>query len=57
MPIQQIGGLFVPVSNLERSIQFYTEILGLVCRGIEDWETATEGLRFSATLIPIMQHC
>ena len=43
MPIQQIGGLFVPVSNLERSITFYTEILGLVCRGIEDWGDGNRG--------------
>jgi lactoylglutathione lyase len=43
MPIQQIGGLFIPVSNLERSIVFYTDILGLVCRGIEDWGDGSRG--------------
>jgi catechol 2,3-dioxygenase-like lactoylglutathione lyase family enzyme len=43
MPIQQIGGLFVSVSNLERSILFYTEMLGLVCRGIEDWGDGNRG--------------
>ncbi|NOU98079.1 VOC family protein [Paenibacillus sp. LMG 31456] len=43
MPIQQIGGLFISVSNLERSISFYTETLGLVCRGIEDWGDGKRG--------------
>jgi lactoylglutathione lyase len=43
MPIQQIGGIFIPVSNLERSILFYTETLGLVCRGIEDWGDGNRG--------------
>lgn len=43
MPIQQVGGIFVPVSNLERSIEFYTEMLGLVCRGIEDWGDGRRG--------------
>lgn len=43
MSIQQIGGVFIPVSNLERSILFYTENLGLVCRGIEDWGDGNRG--------------
>jgi lactoylglutathione lyase len=43
MRIQQIGGVFIPVSNLERSISFYTEGLGLVCRGIEDWGEGKRG--------------
>ncbi|UVI29390.1 VOC family protein [Paenibacillus spongiae] len=43
MPIQHIGSLFIPVSELERSITFYTEVLGLVCRGIEDWGDGNRG--------------
>ncbi|MBP1993048.1 VOC family protein [Paenibacillus eucommiae] len=43
MPIQQLGSVFLPVSNLEQSIVFYTEILGLVCRGIEDWGDGSRG--------------
>lgn len=43
MPIQQIGSLFVPVSDLERSIEFYTQTLGLICRGIEDWGDGNRG--------------
>ncbi|MDF2651063.1 MAG: hypothetical protein K0Q73_6868 [Paenibacillus sp.] len=43
MPVQQIGGVFIPVSNLEKSITFYTETLGLVCRGIEDWGIDSRG--------------
>ncbi|WP_314591127.1 VOC family protein [Paenibacillus terrigena] len=37
MMTKQIGSIFIPVKELERSISFYTEMLGLVCRGIEDW--------------------
>jgi len=43
MPVQQIGSLFVPVSRLEQSIEFYTGMLGLVCRGIEDWGEGSRG--------------
>jgi lactoylglutathione lyase len=43
MPVQQIGGIFVPVSNLERSIEFYTQMLGFVSRGIEDWGDGRRG--------------
>jgi lactoylglutathione lyase len=43
MAIQEIGGLFVHVSNLERSIKFYSEIFGLVCRDIEDWGDGRRG--------------
>ncbi|MCQ6563547.1 VOC family protein [Paenibacillus mendelii] len=43
MAIQHIGSLFIPVSELERSITFYTEVLGLVCRGIEDWGDGSRG--------------
>lgn len=43
MPIQQIGSLFIQVSNLEQSISFYSDILGLVCRGIEDWGDGKRG--------------
>jgi catechol 2,3-dioxygenase-like lactoylglutathione lyase family enzyme len=43
MPIQQIGGVFVPVTQLERSILFYTKTLGLICRGIEDWGDGKRG--------------
>ncbi|WP_284638298.1 VOC family protein [Paenibacillus silviterrae] len=47
MHIQQIGSVFISVSNLERSVLFYTETLGLTCRGIEDWGDGKRG----ATLI------
>jgi lactoylglutathione lyase len=43
MAMKQIGALFIPVSNLERSISFYSEKLGLVCRGIEDWGGGSRG--------------
>lgn len=43
MLTKQIGSLFIPVSQLERSITFYTEMLGLVCRGIEDWGGGSRG--------------
>ncbi|MBM7567110.1 VOC family protein [Paenibacillus sacheonensis] len=43
MKTKQIGSLFIPVNNLERSIAFYTEALGLVCRGIEDWGGDSRG--------------
>ncbi|XEC94325.1 VOC family protein [Paenibacillus tarimensis] len=43
MPVQQIGGVFIPCGNIERSITFYTENLGLVCRGIEDWGDGKRG--------------
>ncbi|GIP40675.1 hypothetical protein J31TS4_39550 [Paenibacillus sp. J31TS4] len=39
----QIGSIFIPVNHLERSISFYTEMLGLVCRGIEDWGGGSRG--------------
>lgn len=43
MSVQQISSLFIPVSNLERSITFYTNTLGLVCRGIENWGGGQKG--------------
>ncbi|GIO34545.1 MULTISPECIES: VOC family protein [Paenibacillus] len=43
MGIQQIGSVFIPVSRLERSIAFYSEGLGLTCRGIEDWGGGKRG--------------
>lgn len=43
MYLEQVGGVFIPISNLERSILFYTETLGLVCRGIEDWSDGKRG--------------
>ncbi|MDQ1909690.1 VOC family protein [Paenibacillus sp. GD4] len=43
MHIQQIGSVFITVSNLERSVLFYTETLGLTCRGIEDWGDGKRG--------------
>ncbi|MFK7697729.1 VOC family protein [Paenibacillus sp. HJGM_3] len=43
MPVQLLGGVFVSVTNLERSIEFYTEMLGLHCRGIEDWGDGRRG--------------
>jgi lactoylglutathione lyase len=43
MMTKQIGSLFIPVKNLERSISFYTVMLGLVCRGIEDWGGGNRG--------------
>ncbi|AEI43445.1 VOC family protein [Paenibacillus mucilaginosus] len=42
MPIQRIGSIFLPVSDLERSIAFYSE-LGLVSRGMEDWGDGRRG--------------
>lgn len=36
MAIKELGGVFVRVTNLERSIPFYSA-LGLRLRGIEDW--------------------
>lgn len=36
MAVKELGGVFVHVTNLERSIPFY-EALGLRLRGIEDW--------------------
>lgn len=35
MSIQQIGGIFIRVRNLENSIDFYSNLLGLRLRGIE----------------------
>lgn len=43
MGIQQIGSVFVQVSQLERSIAFYKEGLGLRCRGIEDMGEGKRG--------------
>lgn len=43
MSIQQIGSLFIQVSDLDRSISFYTTTLGLVCRGIENWGDGKRG--------------
>lgn len=43
MTTKQIGGVFIPVSSLERSIAWYTEHLGLVSRGIEDWGGGSRG--------------
>jgi len=43
MMTKQIGSIFIPVKELERSISFYTEMLGLVCRGIEDWGGGNRG--------------
>ncbi|WP_115993416.1 VOC family protein [Cohnella lupini] len=43
MPIERIGSLFIQVSHLEKSISFYSDILGLVCRGIEDWGDGQRG--------------
>lgn len=43
MSIQKIGSLFIQVSQLERSIAFYRDSLGLVCRGIENWGDGRRG--------------
>lgn len=37
MTVNFLAGVFLPVSNLERSVDFYTKELGLRCRGIERW--------------------
>lgn len=37
MAVKAVGSVFIPVSRLEASIEFYTTALQLVCRGIEDW--------------------
>jgi lactoylglutathione lyase len=43
MPVMNLGTVFVSVSNLERSIEYYTQVLGLVSRGIEDWGDGRRG--------------
>ncbi|AZN42713.1 VOC family protein [Paenibacillus albus] len=43
MTLKHVGSIFIPVSSLEQSIAWYTERLGLVCRGIEDWGGGSRG--------------
>jgi lactoylglutathione lyase len=43
MPVMNVGTVFVNVSNLERSIEYYTQVLGLVSRGVEDWGDGRRG--------------
>jgi hypothetical protein len=56
MYLEQIGGVFIPVSHLERSILFYTETLGLTSRGIENWGDGKRGATLFFNRIPTMQH-
>jgi lactoylglutathione lyase len=37
MPVHFLGAIFIRVTNLERSIDFYSNILGIRFRGIEHW--------------------
>jgi lactoylglutathione lyase len=37
MPVENLGTVFICVSSLERSIEFYTQVFELKSRGIEDW--------------------
>lgn len=38
MSVKFLGGIFIQVTNLERSIPFYSDVLGLRLRGIEQWD-------------------
>lgn len=50
MPVVDVGTVFVGVSDLERSISFYTKALGFVNREIEDWG---DGRRGATLFFPI----
>jgi lactoylglutathione lyase len=43
MSVLNLGTVFIYVCNLEKSIQFYTKVLGLISRGIEDWGNGEKG--------------
>lgn len=43
MPAVKLGTIFIDVTILERSIEFYTNYLGLTSRGIEDWGNGKRG--------------
>lgn len=49
MSIHQIGGVFIRVRNLENSIDFYSNLLGLRLRGIEQWENGRGATFFTDT--------
>src|SRR5690554_3322261 len=38
MSIKKIGAVFIRVKNLDKSLPFYSDILGLQLRNIEKWD-------------------
>ncbi|OPA74601.1 hypothetical protein BVG16_22820 [Paenibacillus selenitireducens] len=38
MTVNYLGAVFVHVSNLEQSIAFYSDVLGLALRDVEQWD-------------------
>ncbi|MBS4201871.1 VOC family protein [Bacillus sp. FJAT-49732] len=38
MTVQFLGAVFLRVSNLEESMRFYSDVLGLELRDVEQWE-------------------
>lgn len=56
MPAVNIGTIFIHVTVLEKSIEFYTKLLGLSSRGIEDWGEGRRGatLFFDHASVPMV---
>ncbi|AOZ90773.1 VOC family protein [Paenibacillus crassostreae] len=38
MKVQDLGTVFIRVSNLDRALPFYSDVLGLQLRNIEQWD-------------------
>ena len=38
MKVQNLGAIFIRVSNLDRALPFYSNVLGLQLRDVEQWD-------------------